>query len=342
MHRGIIGHYEIEARVGPCETGSSSATAVPWRMHMTATTRLIADRGAACASSEFFRSAAFFKIEGVTHTLMIKTGDGQVNIPLICREIPHSDAWDAISPYGYPGGSLSGDPIDPLAMDLSGTDLVSIFVRDRVGSRSLLHGRPRSRIFLYDPSRPRSVRNALARGARKNESAGFFSDTVFGPNVDGTLLSEFVRCYTETMSRHEAADRYLYTSEYFGGCLDFDDSWLIVTRSPNGDLASGMLLVRSDDHLHYYLGGTSDRYLSNSPSKNTYVATLAFAEKRGIPVNFGGGITPGDGLETFKRGFSNASEEFVTHEIVCDPARYAALSPPDPTPGFFPAYRAGR
>jgi hypothetical protein len=309
---------------------------------MPVTVSLVPDSGAACVAPEFFRSARFLAIERVTHSLTVDTGTARVDIPLLVRSIPGSDARDAISPYGYPGGTTHGGPADLTGVDLSPTGLVSIFLRERVASPALRHGRERSRIFQYDPSRPRSIRKVLSRDARSNESEGFFSDIVFGPDVDGPLLAEFTRCYTETMVRHHAADRYLYSARYFAECLAFDGSWLVVTWSPTAEMASGMLVVRSDERLHYYLGGTADRYLAQSPSKNTYLATLALAEKVGMPVNFGGGLAPGDGLETFKRGFSNAAEDFVTHEIVCDPGRYAALSPPDPAPGFFPAYRAGR
>jgi hypothetical protein len=57
-------------------------------------------------------------------------------------------------------------------------------------------------------------------------------------------------------------------------------------------------------------------------------------------MNLGGGVVPGDSLEAFKRGFSNAELPFHTHEIVCDPGAYRELSGDRKDTGFFPLYRA--
>jgi hypothetical protein len=58
-----------------------------------------------------------------------------------------------------------------------------------------------------------------------------------------------------------------------------------------------------------------------------------------VPLNLGGGIVPGDSLDSFKQGFANASAEFRTHEIVCDSAAYERLSAGRDAGDFFPAYR---
>jgi hypothetical protein len=63
-----------------------------------------------------------------------------------------------------------------------------------------------------------------------------------------------------------------------------------------------------------------------------------------MPLNLGGGVHPGDGLERFKRGFANAEAPFHTHELVCDADAYERLTGERPNTGgavgFFPAYRA--
>jgi hypothetical protein len=94
----------------------------------------------------------------------------------------------------------------------------------------------------------------------------------------------------------------------------------------------------SDEVLHYYLGGTADAVREDSPFKNVVAAMLDLADELGLPLNLGGGVEPGDGLETFKRGFANADLPFCTHEIVCDPATYAELGAGRAAAGFFPAY----
>ena len=53
-------------------------------------------------------------------------------------------------------------------------------------------------------------------------------------------------------------------------------------------------------------------------------AVIDRAEELGLPMNLGGGVHPGDGLEEFKRGFTNRTEPWFTSEIVCDPEQTAS------------------
>jgi hypothetical protein len=74
--------------------------------------------------------------------------------------------------------------------------------------------------------------------------------------------------------------------------------------------------------------------------KNVVARIIEFAEEAGLPLNLGGGITPGDPLEEFKRGFANRREPFWTSEIVADADAYRRLAEGREAGGFFPAYRA--
>jgi hypothetical protein len=69
-------------------------------------------------------------------------------------------------------------------------------------------------------------------------------------------------------------------------------------------------------------------------------AMIDLADDLDVPLNLGGGVAAGDGLERFKRGFANAEAPFVTHEVVCDPTAYEELSAGREAGDFFPAYRA--
>src|SRR5438874_10988910 len=137
---------------------------------MTIEVTFVADSGAASVAPEFFRCEQFLAIEGVTHTLTIESTSGTAHIPVIRREIPSNGGWDAISPYGYPGGSFTGAALDLSGIDLSQIGIVSLFLRDRVGSHTLRRGRRRSELFIHDPALPRRTRESLMRAVRKNES----------------------------------------------------------------------------------------------------------------------------------------------------------------------------
>ena len=141
------------------------------------------------------------------------------------------------------------------------------------------------------------------------------------------------------MRRAEASPRYFFERSYFDAVLSFERSWLLAATRAGG-YGAGAIAGVSDSMLHYFLGGTADAAREDSPFKNVVVAMLDLADELGLPLNLGGGITPGDGLQRFKRGFANAEAPFFTHEIVCDPAAYSDLAAGHTADGFFPAYRA--
>ena len=306
--------------------------------------RLISDAGSAAAEqSQFFRSPEFLAAEGVTHSLAIgPDGEGAV-LPVIVREIDDAAGSDAISPYGYPGarGELAVPPAD---VDWSETGLVSLFVRDRIGPHRACRGArcaPRSRSPTL-VSRAGCASAWASRSARTSAADGA-SRPSRGPTPSPSDRAAFERAYAETMARTGASERYRFASEYFERLLATEPAWLLLAGREGEAPSAGAIAVRSDGYLHYFLGGTADAALADSPMKNLFAAMISLAGELGISLNLGGGVEPGDSLDRFKQGFANATAPFHTHEVVCDPEEYerlriAASAEPD---GFFPAYRAG-
>jgi hypothetical protein len=300
---------------------------------------LIPDGGAAASEDDnFFRSKPFLEAEQATHTVDI--GDGALRLPVIVRPIEGSDRVDAISPYGYPGGSGTYEaPIDPGEIDWAETGLVSVFVRDRIGADCLSGGTVRNHVHVADGDS--GIRKRLREQIRRNERRGWETGLASGGSTEMGQLRGFERAYAETMARTGAADRYLYPTSYFAHLLLSERSWLVFAER-EGEPLAGAIAVASDGYLHYYLGGTADEALGDSPMKNLFAAMIALGTELGTPVSLGGGLAPGDSLDDFKRGFANGKAPFRTHELVCNPAAYAELvAKSDPAPeGFFPAYRS--
>jgi Acetyltransferase (GNAT) domain len=303
--------------------------------------RLIEDGGVAASDgAQFFRSQDFLEAEAVTHTIAIE-GDRELLLPAIVRPIDSTGRLDAISPYGYPGADRTPeDPSDPEEVDWSETGLVSIFVRDRIGDRpSFAGGTLRTHVQVADGDA--GVRKRLREQIRRNERRGWETRLIPGREVEMGQLGAFERAYAETMARTGAAQRYLYPTSYFARLLLSEPSWLILAEREGQPLA-GAIAAASDGYLHYYLGGTADEALSDSPMKNLFWAMIAHGADLGLPVNLGGGVTPGDSLDEFKRGFANAEASWYTHEVICDPGAYGELAKAagEAPEGFFPAYRA--
>jgi hypothetical protein len=142
------------------------------------------------------------------------------------------------------------------------------------------------------------------------------------------------------MARAGAAERYFFDAPYFDRILGFDGSWLALARAADGTVAAASVAARSDGFLHYYLSGSADSHLRDSPMKNVVAELVELGAELGLPLNLGGGIAPGDALEEFKRGFANREEAWLSSELICDAEAYARLSAGRPDTAFFPAYRA--
>lgn len=305
--------------------------------------RLLADGGAAAADPRsFFRSPEFLAAEGVSHTLTIESGaKAIVAIPLIVRDVPGSELPDATSPYGYPGGTLHGAAPDPADVDFSDAGLLSAFIRERIGpDPCLTGGTSRSQVQICDPAEPPGVRKRLREQIRRNERGGWSVDAIPGPEASSAQREAFRHAYTATMNRTEAGERYFFGGDYFAATFAAPTSWLLLASCSGRRPAAGAIAVLSDGLLHYYLGGTADEALADSPMKNLFAAMVSLSEQLAVPLSLGGGVVPGDSLEAFKQGFANRVADFVTHDLICDPVEYGRLSEGRPAGTFFPAYRA--
>jgi hypothetical protein len=333
--------------------------------------QLIEDGGASAVGalgghpSEFFRSAQFLAAEGATHTLRIETDDAELLAPLLVREIDGGPERDAVSPYGYPGFSMNGaasaDPpdrvrsnpriarrsanspeglLDPGEVDFSRTRLVSVFIRHRLDLVPLAGATERNVVQIHDPATAPKSRPSDRRQVRRNLEAGYAVALIPGDATSADQRAAFVDLYEQTMRRTGAAGHYFFGAAYFDLLFEAERTWLVFATDPGGAPAAASIACVSDGYLHYYLSGSADSHLADSPMKNVVARLVAHANELELPLNLGGGITAGDALEEFKRGYANRTLAWRTSEIVCDPEHYAALSQGRGAGGFFPAYRA--
>lgn len=312
---------------------------------------LIEDRGEAAASGQFFRSRQFLDAEGVTHTLRVTGGEAELLAPLIVCQIPGASERDATSPYGYPGiaasdidptsgGSMSDAALDPAALDFSATGLVTIFLRHTLNQPPLAGSSERNVVQIADPELPPKSRPSDRNQINRNLRRGYELRVVPGPETSPPQRAGFLAAYEQTMRRTGAVERYFFGASYFDRILESPQTWLALAEAPEGEIAAASIAACSDGYLHYYLSGSADSHLRDSPMKNVVTRLVELSSELGLPLNLGGGIAPGDPLEEFKRGFANRELAWRTSGIVCDEPAYERLSAGRDPGGFFPAYRA--
>jgi hypothetical protein len=307
----------------------------------TSSAELIEDRGEAAASEDFFRSRPFLDAEGITHTLRIATKEGELLGPLIVSEIADGPQLDAISPYGYPGfAAPSGVAIDPATVDFASTGLVTAFVRHTLGEPPLSGASERNVVQIADPELPPKSRPSDRNQINKNLRRGYELWLIPGPETTAPQRAGFLGAYEQTMRRTAASERYFFGAAYFDRILESPQTWLALALAPDGEVAAASIVARSDGYLHYFLSGSVDSHLRDSPMKNVVASLVELSAEQALPLNLGGGISRGDRLEEFKRGFANRELPWCTSEIVCDADAYARLADGREAGEFFPAYRA--
>jgi len=230
--------------------------------------------------------------------------------------------------------------LDPSTIDFAGTGLVSLFIRHSLGEPPLTGATERNVVQIADPDLAPKSRPSDRRQVRKNLEAGYELELVPGPATTLDQRAGFADVYEQTMRRTGAAGHYFFPAAYFDRVLEADRTWLALATAPGGELAAASLAAVSDGFLHYYLSGSADSHLRDSPMKNVVARLVEHAAELALPLNLGGGLAAGDALEEFKRGFANRQETWHASELVCDPQKYAELSAGHPATGFFPAYRA--
>jgi hypothetical protein len=307
---------------------------------LTAGAELLEDGGAAATGEDFFRSPPFLAAERVTHTLRIEADGGELLAPLIVRQIGDGPERDAISPYGYPGfAAPPGVRVDPAGVDFSETGLISAFIRHALGEPPLAGATERNVVQVADPALPPKQRSSDRNQINRNRRKGYRLRVVAGPEASAPERAGFLAAYEQTMRRTGAAERYFFGAPWFDRILASPASWLALAEAPEGGIAAASIAVRSDGFLHYYLSGSADSHLRDSPMKNVVAALVELASELDLPFNLGGGIAAGDGLEEFKRGFANREQAWRTSQLVCDPVAYERLRGGLPEGGFFPPYR---
>ena len=327
-------------------------------------------------SHEFYHLPGYAVLEadrmgGTAAALFVQDSREILLIPLVLRPIglPGCEGIvDAISPYGYPGPIVVGDPAQRSSFiqhamatalpELAKHGVVSAFVRLNPLANSVEDFRGIGHVVehsftvwidltLSQEDLQRHVRSRF----RSNVNAILRDGVTVRFDDDGDSLDTFVSLYHRTMDRVGAAPWYYFDRAYFEKFARVlgDQLKLCVVEDRAGVVAAGMFGV-SGGVVQYLFSGSDDDQRQPHATKLMLVFVRDWAKRMGHrKMQLGGGLgSTDDSLRWFKRGFSKLSATFCTWRIVCDESLYRKAvaqwemeigERADDVAGFFPAYR---
>jgi Acetyltransferase (GNAT) domain len=266
-------------------------------------------------------------------------------LPVIRRAIPGSDAFDLVSPYGYPSPiarfedvALLRGAFSAIVQTLRERGFVSMFVRLHpilelpAGALTDLgtlveHGQTVSIDLRQNEAEQwRGIRARYRTFLNRSERLGhrvFMDDT-------GEHLDRFITLYLDTMRRQNAAAEYFFSRDYLSGLWQRLRGHVhLGVVEIEGSVVCAGLFGESNGIVQYHLSGTEEQALQLSPLPFcTWVAELAAPRIRfctSSPVSPTG------------RHF------FKTWHVVLDEQRYAKISVGAlRSTGSFPAYRGSK
>jgi hypothetical protein len=297
---------------------------------------------------------------------------GEVIYPFLRRDLSSLAGGDLVSdittPYGYGGpaywdvrdmDSVSGPFWDQFDRWATKTGIVSEFIRfDLLGEGHPTYPGERVErsinvvrsLELDDEQMWMSFEQKVRKNVKKAERSGV-SITV---DETGSQIADFRRLYAGTMERRDAATGYYFPPEFFEAIhRDLPGQFAYFHAHLDDIIISTELVLVSQNTVYSFLGGTDSSTFDHRPNDLLKHAIIRWARDKG-KTNFvlGGGASPGDGIERYKKAFApHGSIDFVTGQRVFIPEIYEQLVKARRLeveragrawPGssdFFPAYR---
>ena len=293
-------------------------------------------------------------------------GGGAILFPLIVRPIA-AEPWaaaaeehlDAVTPYGY-GGPFAWGARDEDAFWrahaawCSEERVVSTFARLSLFPEQLaalpgeIEVRARNIVVPLEGGPDalwQGYEGKVRRWVRVAERAGLVVEV----DRTGARVDEFLGVYTHTMKRNHAERWYFFPRAFFAQITErLAGHYAFFHALRGGEVVSSDLVLCSEEHVYYFLGGTHVDAFPLGPNYllKHHIATWAAGEgKKGYVL--GGGYEPDDGLFRYKRAYARRGEvPFKVGRLVHDAEAYEALVAArarhgwTPRRGFFPSYRA--
>lgn len=301
-------------------------------------------------------------------------GEVKVVLPIYLRQIMSNDQptnyFDAITPYGY-GGPLFDEDVKERdlktfwnAVDdwYRNNNVVSEFIRFSLnhnysGYSGLLintlanvKGHLKTDFEEQWQSFLPKVRNNYRKALSYQLEFKLFT----GKNIDESCIKQFYDIYINTMIRNKAKAIYFFSLDYFNNLiLNNKENLVIALVYKDGISISTELIIKNNDTIFAYLGGTDSDYYQNRPNDFLRVEVMKWAIKNGFEFYIlGGGLSDGDGLYKSKKSFFPKDDDVIyytgrkiidqkVYEALCENeiGSYSVIHKDDMKNYYFPLYR---
>jgi hypothetical protein len=249
---------------------------------------------------------------------------------------------DIITPYGYGG---------PFAWDLTDRDRVAAKfwaefdawqTDENIVTEFIRFGLVPEAFLPYPPGKtPRTtniVRSldldddamfmSFEQKVRKNVKKAVRNGLTVTLDDTGEFVSEFMRLYVSTMQRRGADAGYFFPPEFFESIhRNLDGQFAYFHVQHHSRIVSTELVLVSERSVYSFLGGTDDSAFDLRPNDLLKHEIIRWARSNGkSSFVLGGGATPGDGIERYKRSLApDGAVDFFTGQRVLQPEIYGDL-----------------
>jgi hypothetical protein len=146
------------------------------------------------------------------------------------------------------------------------------------------------------------------------------------PDV-GSNLDRFVALYEQAMEGHHADDFYKFPPAYFSRLASLGHSFNIAFAWMGDQLAGASIFLAGRDYAHYHLAAGNELGMKHKAATLLIIEGARWARQLGCKLlHLGGGMSPGDSLEDFKRSFGTELYRYAYLLAVIDQERFEQLS----------------
>ncbi|WP_445381933.1 GNAT family N-acetyltransferase [Robiginitalea sp. IMCC43444] len=255
---------------------------------------------------------------------LFRSGSRTIGLmPMVLRPIASEELsgnyYDVISPYGYSGPIFEKDLHAIFIREFwhqadqwyKENKVVSEFIRfslnqNHIGYSGELQPTLKNVKGKILPDQTRQWENFISKvrnNYRKASKYGLSFEVLKGERIDKNLVAEFHKVYIETMDRNNASSSYFFSLQYFYNLIfQNPEKFAIAMVMKDDSIISVELIIRHQDTIYAFLGGTRQEFFEMRPNDYLRVELIRWASSEGVSFYIlGGGRKDDDGLYRHKK-----------------------------------------